>query len=50
MANGKQPALTGIVQSAEKDPRKRKVLGRIALWTVEEKVGGFSLPRARRVR
>jgi hypothetical protein len=29
--------LTGIIQSAEKDPKKRKILGRIALWRVERK-------------
>lgn len=40
MANGKKPVLTGVIQSGEKDPKKRKVLGRIALWRVEEKEGG----------
>ncbi len=39
MADGKQPVLTGVIQSGEKDPKKRKVLGRIALWRVERKEG-----------
>lgn len=37
MENGKQPVLTGVIQSAEKDPKKRKILGRIALWSVEKR-------------
>ncbi len=43
MANGKQPVLTGVIQSDEKDPKKRKVLGRIALWKVERKGEGDPL-------
>jgi hypothetical protein len=39
MTETKQPVLTGIIQSAEKDPKKRKILGRIALWRVERKGG-----------
>lgn len=40
MTDGRQPVLTGVIQSGEKDPKKRKVLGRIALWRVERKEGG----------
>lgn len=43
MADVRQPVLTGVIQSGEKDPKKRKVLGRIALWRVEEKGEGDSL-------
>ena len=39
MANGKKPIMTGILTSMEKDLKERKNLGRIALWTVEEKEG-----------
>lgn len=39
MENGKQPVLTGVIQSGEKDPKKRKILGRIALWRVEKRKG-----------
>jgi hypothetical protein len=42
MANGKQPVLTGVIQSGEKDPKKRKILGRIALWKFEKKGEGES--------
>ena len=37
MANGKQPVFTGIIQSTEKDYKKRKNLGRIVLWNYEGK-------------
>ena len=39
MESGKQPVLTGVIQSGEKDPKKRKILGRIALWKVEKRKG-----------
>lgn len=39
MTDGKQPVLTGVIQSGEKDPKKRKILGRIALWKVEKRKG-----------
>jgi hypothetical protein len=39
MTDGRQPVLTGVIQSAEKDPKKRKILGRIALWRVEKRKG-----------
>ena len=39
MTDGKQPVLTGVIQSGEKGPKKRKVLGRIALWKVERRKG-----------
>lgn len=32
----KKPIYTGLIQSAEKDPKKRKVIGRIALWKTED--------------
>ncbi|WP_179365107.1 hypothetical protein [Nitrosarchaeum sp. AC2] len=31
-----KPIYTGLIQSAEKDPKKRKVIGRIALWETKE--------------
>jgi hypothetical protein len=40
MTEAKQPVLTGIIQSGEKDPKKRKILERIALWRVERRKGG----------
>jgi hypothetical protein len=32
MAKGRQPVLTGVIQTNDKDPKKRKILGRVALW------------------
>ncbi len=34
--NGNKPIYTGLIQSSEKDPKKRKILGRIALWETKE--------------
>lgn len=31
-----KPIYTGLIQSSEKDPKKRKVIGRIALWKTED--------------
>ncbi len=39
MADGKQPVLTGVIQTNDKDPKKRKILGRVALWKFEGKKG-----------
>jgi len=44
MTNGRQPVLTGVIQSDEKDPKKRKVLGRIALWKFESRKGEGESP------
>jgi hypothetical protein len=33
------PALTGVLQTDEKDPKKRKPLGKIALWLNESENG-----------
>ncbi|WP_182129255.1 hypothetical protein [Nitrosopumilus sp. b3] len=34
--NGNKPIYTGLIQSSEKDPKKRKIIGRIALWETKE--------------